>query len=151
MLSIQWTTKGWHDPTRWPSPSSWKHTTEIRFQWDENEKKKKTKKNKLQNYNSNSKKKRDKTKLEKHRSLLFFSFMYTDVKTFASRKKLLRPVSAIRFFFLSMFVHPRSLSHSSRPYKFTLSHSHSFDLSLSLSLSFFTKRATSDKYKRQKK
>ena len=57
MLSIQWTTKGWHDPTRWPSPSSWKHTTEIRFQWDENEKKKKTKKNKLQNYNSNSKKK----------------------------------------------------------------------------------------------
>ena len=73
--------------------------------------------------------------MEKHRSLLFFSFMYTDVKTFASRKKLLRPVSAIRFFFLSMFVHPRSLSHSSRPYKFTLSHSHSFDLSLSLSLS----------------
>lgn len=138
---------GWRGPTR-PlfGSTSWKHTTEIRFQRDENKKKRKkyvVRKNYKITIVIVIKKKGDKTKLEKHRSPCSSHLVYTDVKRLRSLSRRKRCDPYPRFdssfspclFILALF---RILFESVYIYS-------------SLTLSPLSmKRATSDKYKRQK-
>lgn len=146
MLSIQWTTRD-DAAQRGLSSALRLESTQPRLDFKETRTKKKKKirsKKKLQNYNSNSnKKKGDKTKLEKHRSPCSSHLVYTDVKRLRSLSRRKRCDPYPRFdssfspclFILALF---RILFESVYIYS-------------SLTLSPLSmKRATSDKYKRQK-